>query len=203
MAIEYIPKWNELIFYTQKLFFVWQFETVALFLIFYLESEAEQECQHTKRSKDNHWYYITIGGNTERTNQHGYQAQADILYPENQAIGRTEDLLINNLWHTGPHRCWHQREANTQHENSAESQGLAWIKWQDKREDTVANNHDNRTYHHHRCTFTLIINEHTEEWSQYHCQDWEPLEQTRCLSVGDHEGLLEEVGCKALEWEDS
>ena len=70
MAIEYIPKWNELIFYTQKLFFVRQFEAVALFLIFYLESEAEQECQHTKRSEDNHRYYIAVGRYTKRTNQH-------------------------------------------------------------------------------------------------------------------------------------
>ena len=149
MAIEYIPKWNELIFYAQKLFFIWQFEAVALFLVFYLQSKTEQECQHTKRSEDNHRNYITIGRNAERTNQHWHQAQADILYPENQAISRTQNLLIDNLWHTGPHGRWHQREANTQHENRAESQHLAWIKWQDKSEDTMANNHDNRTYHHH------------------------------------------------------
>ena len=67
----------------------------------------------------------------------------------------------------------------------------------------MANNHDNRTYHHHRSTFTLIVDEHTEEWSQDHRQDWEPLEQARCLSVANHQCLLEEVSSKALEWEDS
>ena len=70
MAIEYIPKWNELIFYTQKLFFIWQFETVAFLLVLYLQSEAEQECQYAKGSKDNHRYYIAVGRNAERTNQH-------------------------------------------------------------------------------------------------------------------------------------
>lgn len=67
----------------------------------------------------------------------------------------------------------------------------------------MANNHDNRTYHHHRCTFTLIINKHTEEGSQHHCQNWEPFEQARRLGIADHQCLLEEVGGKALEWEDS
>ena len=178
MAIEYIPKWNELIFYVQKLFFVWQFQTVAFFLIFYLQGEAEQECQYAKGSEDNHRYYIAISRNAKRTNQHRYQAQTDILHPENQAIGRTQNLLINNLWNRWPHRCWHEREAYAQHQNSAKRQGLAWIKWQDKREDTVANNHNNSTNHHHRSTFTLIINKHTEEWSQYHRQDWEPFKET-------------------------
>ena len=70
MAIEYIPKWNELIFYAQKLFFIWQFEAIAFFLILYLQREAEQERQDTKRSKDNHWHYIAVGRNAERTNQH-------------------------------------------------------------------------------------------------------------------------------------
>ena len=113
MAIEYIPKWNELIFYTQKLFFVRQFETIAFFLILYLQREAEQERQDTKRSKDNHWHYIAIGRNAKRTYQHRYQAQTDILYPENQAISRAQNLLINDLWNRWPHRRWHQREANT------------------------------------------------------------------------------------------
>ena len=70
MAIEYIPKWNQLIFYAQKLFFIWQFEAVAFLLVLYLESEAEQECQYAKGSEDNHRYYITVGRNAERTNQH-------------------------------------------------------------------------------------------------------------------------------------
>ena len=201
MAIEFISKWNELIFYSQKLFFIWQFETVAFLFVLYLQSKTEQECQDTKRSKDNHGHYIAVGRNAERTNQHGDQAQTDILYPENQAISRTQNLLIDNLWHTGPHGRWHQREAYAQHQNSAKRQGFAWIKWQDKSEDTMTNNHDNRTYHHHGCTFTLIINKHSEEWSQDHRQDWEPFEQARCLSVANHQCFLEEVGRKALEWE--
>ena len=125
------------------------------------------------------------------------------MYPENQAISRAQNLLINDLWNTGPHRSRHQREADTQYQNGAESQSFAWINWQYKCEDTMANNHDNRTYHHHRRTFTLVVNKHAKEWGQYHCQDWEPLEQTRSLSVANHQGLLEEVGREALEWEDS
>ena len=67
----------------------------------------------------------------------------------------------------------------------------------------MANNHDHSTYHHHRSTFTLVVNEHTKEWGQDHRQDWEPLEQTRCLCIANHQCLLEEVSRKALEWEDS
>ena len=203
MAIEYIPKWNELIFYTQKLFFVRQFETIAFFLILYLQREAEQERQDTKRSKDNHWDYIAVGRNTERTNQHWNQAQTDILYPENQAICRAQNLLVNNLWHRWPHGCWYQRETYAQYQDGTKSQSFAWESRQNEGEDTMANNHDNRTYHHHRSTFTLVVDEHTKEWGQDHRQDWEPFEQTRCLCIANHKSLLEEVSRKALEWEDS
>ena len=70
--MEDIPKWNQQIFYAQKLFFVWQFKAVAFFLIFNLQGEAEQECQDAKGSEDNHRYYIAIGRNAESTNQHGH-----------------------------------------------------------------------------------------------------------------------------------
>ena len=67
----------------------------------------------------------------------------------------------------------------------------------------MASNHDDCAEHHHRCALTLIVDKRTEEGSEYHREDGEPLEQTCGFGVGNLQRLLEEVGCKTLEGEDS
>ena len=67
----------------------------------------------------------------------------------------------------------------------------------------MTNNHNNCSEKHHRSTFSFVINKRAEERSEYHCQYREPLEQSCSFGIADLQRLFEEVGCKALEGEDS
>ena len=66
----------------------------------------------------------------------------------------------------------------------------------------MAHNHYYSTKHHHRSTFTFIINECSEERRENHCENREPLKQTGCFCITNLQRLLKEVGRKTLEWED-
>ena len=59
-----------------------------------------------------------VGGVKHLANEQGEQPQTDVLNPEDEGIGRTDDLGIYELGNGRPQRSWNQRERGTQHQNS-------------------------------------------------------------------------------------
>ncbi len=81
-------------------------EAEVLLLVNHLEVQTEQQSGDTQAGKDYHGPGIVILRRVGDTrvglvehiaNQHGEEPQTDVLNPENQSVGRTDYLGVNQL----------------------------------------------------------------------------------------------------------
>lgn len=114
------------------------FQSVTLFLVNYFQHKAQYQCSHTKASQHHEGSRVVVRNSSlirrnravlqsfnqfgvrlvkHLTNEQGEEPQTDVLNPENQCVGTTDDFSINEFGHTGPQRSRYQREAGAQHQN--------------------------------------------------------------------------------------
>ena len=74
-----------------------KFQSVSFLLVFLLEKEAEHKGQHAEGCEDYHRNQLTAGCFAQVPDQHRHEAEAYVLYPEDQAVGASQDFLVNNL----------------------------------------------------------------------------------------------------------
>lgn len=81
---------------------IWQFQSVPLALVLFLEGEGEEQCYDTEASKYAHGQgivilleYLSVDDTLatdailieQPSDEQRYEAQADVLYPEDKCIG--------------------------------------------------------------------------------------------------------------------
>ena len=88
--------------------YIRQFEADAFLLVDGLQHEAEDEGSHTEAGEHHQWGGIVklrgvchtrVRGVEHLADEQGEQPKADILDPENQGIGRTDDLCVDEFRH--------------------------------------------------------------------------------------------------------
>ena len=108
----------------------------------------------------------------------GEEPQTDVLDPENQCVGATDDLGIHQLGNAGPQGGGNERERRTQHQDGQVSHnkagGSATLEHgQDEGERQVAGNQQQRAQHEHRSGFTLVVHVVAQNGGDTHSQQGE------------------------------
>ena len=125
-----------------------KFEAVAFLLVNCLEVEGEEEGEYAKACKYDQWYCVVVGdevgacflgcyygrivgiGACKQVSDNLWnEAETDILYPEYETVGRTQNLLIDNLGDTGPQSCRNEGKADAKQHDGAEGQQGALGLW--------------------------------------------------------------------------
>ena len=75
--------------------------------------------------------------------EHGDKAEADVLNPEDQTVGRAQNLLVDNLRNRRPEGCGHEGEADAENYNQKQCEPLLGHCRQQERDAQVA------YYHYH------------------------------------------------------
>lgn len=114
---------------TNGLFDVWFFQTQVFLFVDNFENKTNQQCSQAQACEHYERPRVVIGhrglllchgascqilGNLRISsvknlaNQNWEQPQTDVLNPENQRVGTTDDFFRNELWHTWPQSCRHE-----------------------------------------------------------------------------------------------
>ena len=110
-----------------ELFFdVGKFEADAFRLVDDLQQEAEQQGGNTEaRQHDERRGVVELGGIGDSgiggvehlADEQGEEPQADVLNPENEGVGRADDLGVDELRNAGPQGGGHEREAGAENKD--------------------------------------------------------------------------------------
>lgn len=179
------------------------FKAVVVLAVEHFQPDAEEDGEHAECGEDEHRHEVAAGGVECLAYEQRHEAEADVLYPEYQAVGRAEDIVVDDLGNGRPQGGWHEREADAEHEYERHGQPHLRNRRQQECEAEVAARHDNGADDKHRGSVSLIVEERAEEGGQYHSQDGEDAEEARCRLGAYAEGLLHVVGSVALEGEDA
>ena len=113
-------------------------------------------------------FYLRIGGFEHLTDEQREEPKADVLYPEDERVGRADHFAINQLRHTGPQRCGHERERRAEHQDGGEGQhdaahGAALEQRQDEGEREVTDDEQDRSEHQHRGGLAFVVDVFAED----------------------------------------
>ena len=102
------------------------FEAEVLLLVDDLEVEADQHGGHAEAGQHHERPGVVelvgrraggVGARQHVADQDREEPQADVLDPEDEGVGRADDLLVHELGNGRPQGGGHQREAGSQHED--------------------------------------------------------------------------------------
>ena len=74
-----------------------EFKAITLLLVLDLQEECKEERQDTEGREYQHRHKITAGEVENGPDQQRYEAQADVLHPEDEAVSASKHLFVNNL----------------------------------------------------------------------------------------------------------
>ena len=121
---------------------------------------------------------VGVGAVQYLADEDGEEPQTDVLNPENQGVGTTDDLGVYQLGHAGPQGGRNQRERRTEHEDGQigndKAGGSATLEHgQNKGKRQVAGNQQQGAEHEHRGGLTLVVNIVAQDGSDTHSQQGE------------------------------
>ena len=105
---------------------VWLLKSEAFLLVYNLEEEADDEGGNAEAGKHDEGSGVVelcgvghtlVGGYEHLADEQREEPEADVLNPEDESVGRADNLCVNELRHTGPERCGHERERGTEHQD--------------------------------------------------------------------------------------
>ena len=124
-------------------------------------------------------------------------------YPEDKAVGRAENLLVDDLRNRWPQGGRNERETDAKHHNRGESQEFAVRRRQRESEHQVADNQKQSAPDQHRSALSLRVKKPAKERSDDGGADREPPEYVRgCLGGDSIQIALEHIRAISLERED-
>lgn len=197
-------------------------KTEASLLVECLQIDGEEESKNTEACEDEQRHGVVVrdelragclgcdnrrvvgvGRGEEVADELRNEAETDVLHPEDEAVSRTENLLVDNLRNAWPQSCRHESERDAEQYDSRVGNDGTLCCREHEGEDEVAADEEQCAAHEHRRTLTLAIEEVAEERSDYGCTDREPAEDVRgCFGRDAVKVALQHVGTVALEGED-
>ncbi len=105
------------------------FEAITILFVDGFEIDGYQECNDTEGGEDDQRNGVVVGdegvGGTSgdgffggddslvvgvaalqyAANEHGHEAESNVLYPEDERVGTAEIAGIHHFWHRGPQGC--------------------------------------------------------------------------------------------------
>lgn len=144
------------------------FKAVVVLAVEYFQPDAEEDGQDAECGENEHRHEVAAGGVECLAYEQRHEAETYVLYPEYQAVGRAEDVVVDDLGNRRPQGGGHEREADAEHEYKRHGQPHLRNCRQQECEAEVAACHDNGTDDKHRGSVALIVEECAEEGSQHH-----------------------------------
>ena len=197
-------------------------KTEASLLVERLQIDGEEEGKHTEACEDEQRHGVVVrdelstgclscdncrvvgvGRGEEVADELRNEAETDVLHPEDEAVSRAENLLVDNLRNAWPESCRNESERDAEQYDSRVGDDGALCCREHEGEDEMAADEEQCAAHEHRCTLTLAVEEVAEERSDYGCTDREPTEDVRgCFGRDAVKVALQHVGTVTLEGED-